>query len=129
MPTIGVNVSVVVIYMPTMYIIDIAVAVIINSIVRNFTIIHPEISFQIGMIGIETVINDGHHDFISIGIPATGGNVPGFVCINVLVIFLIILPLLRKHRVVGNISECNGMIELSINDGRVVVHLDRKSVV
>ncbi len=61
-----------------MDIIDITVAIIIDTIARNFSGICPDIANQVGMVDEYASI-----DYPDRNAPGTGGNIPGLGCIDV----------------------------------------------
>ena len=66
-----------------MDIIDISIAVIVNAIVVNFTVIDPCVGSNIFMEIVHPVIHNGHHDGIAIDGQSSLGDVPGFIRINI----------------------------------------------
>src|SRR5689334_1944933 len=78
----GTDCTIVVDCIPAIEVINVSVQVIIDSVVRNLSIVFPEI--KILMSKRKTTIDYCHNNCIPLNRQATGGNVPGTLCIYII---------------------------------------------
>ena len=77
-----VNGIVVVFEIPSVYVVDVAVAIVVNAIIGDFSWIHPNIGCQIRVHEIYALVNDANDDVARSG-KALG---PGFTCLTAILI-------------------------------------------
>ena len=62
---------------PTVVIVNIAVAVVVDAVVRNFSFVDPVVGREVGVVEVGP-FDDGHHDVVVLGGLSAGGDVPRF---------------------------------------------------
>jgi hypothetical protein len=97
---------------PTVEIVHIAIAVVVEVVVGNLIKVAPDVVAEVGVVKIEAVVDDAGHDGIAKGGEAARCEIPGFICVDVGIYDTTggagvdVLPLLGKSGVVG----CGGAL-------------------
>ena len=95
---------------PATDIIDVAVAIIVNAIICDFTRVDPDVALEVWMVKVNTGVDN--RDAV---VWITRENVPGFRCIDVVIRRLVHAPELAEHWI--------------IRGGLTVVHIVRLDVI
>ena len=104
-------------HIPSVNIIHIAVVIIIDAVVRYFSMVHPEVILQVFMVQIDGVINHTNHNGIASGSDTAGGDFPSSLAADICTrsacaAVVIVVPLSGIRSVIRGFSGKDIMVEL-----------------
>ena len=70
-------IAVVIARIPPVNVVDIPIVVIVNAIVRNLPVVHPQVPLKILMVKVYGIVNHTNNNGISAGSHTPGGHFPG----------------------------------------------------
>ena len=99
---------------PATDIIDVAVAIIVNAIICDFTRVDPDVALEVWMVEVNTGVDN--RDAV---VWITRVNVPGFRCIDVVIRRLVHAPKLAEHWVIRGCLTIIHVVRLDVIHRRV----------
>ena len=106
-------------HVPAVVIVNVAVAVIVDSISGYFLEVYPLVVDEVRVVEVAT-FDDTYHDFIAESGGTAGGDVPSQIGVDVGVVGVDVVPLVAEVRVVRNGAVFNVVVELRGDDCGVV---------
>src|SRR5436190_183905 len=92
--------AVIVVSVPTVDVVDIAIAVVVFAVAGDFAMICPEIAHQIRVSDVHAPVHHGDDDLVASLVLAAGSEVPGTSCADVdLGAGIMETPLFRETRI------------------------------
>jgi hypothetical protein len=92
---------------PAAHVVNVAIAVVVNAVIRNFVSVEPKIILQVGVCEADAVVNHRDYYGVTVCCHAAACDVPCFVSVNISVgsaaclSCVAVHPLIRKNWVVG----------------------------